>query len=235
MAVAPRQPGVRAPCDGESCFVALQHFSCKSPGCPYDDSHVAVQHFSTPPELFMTTTFNVDALLSAQKAAATEAQVLASTAFAGFEKLVALNLGVARSALTQTTPDLVSALGAKNPTDALAAQASLVKPLAEQAIAYGRSVYAIATDVGSELSKAAEAQVAAGQKQLDAAVDVLSKNAPAGSEPLVSAYKTAVSAGQNAIAVAKSSALKAVEMADKQTHQLVENALSAVKTPSRKK
>jgi hypothetical protein len=35
--------------------------------------------------------------------------------------------------------------------------------------------------------------------------------------------------------MAKSSALKAVEMADKQTTQLVDNALGAVKTPSRKK
>lgn len=183
----------------------------------------------------MNTTFNVDTLLAAHKSATTEAQALASTAFAGFEKLVALNLDVARSALTQTTPDLVSAFGAKNPTDALAAQTSLVKPLAEQAIAYSRSVYAIATDVGAELSKAAEAQAAAGQKQLDAAVEALSKNAPAGSESLVTAYKTALSASQNAIAMAKSSALKAVEMADKQTSQLVENALGAVKTTSRKK
>jgi len=181
------------------------------------------------------TTFNLDTLLAAQKAAALEAQNLATTAFAGFEKLVALNMGLARAALTQTTPDLVSTLGAKNPTDALAAQTSLVKPLAEQAIAYSRSVYAIATDVSAELGKVADAKAAETQKQLDAAVDALSKNAPAGSESLVTAYKTALSASQNAIAMAKSSALKAVEMADKQATQLADTAMSVVKTTPRKK
>lgn len=183
----------------------------------------------------MNTTFNVDTLMAAQKTAATEAQALASTAFAGFEKLVALNMDVARSALTQTAPDLASALSAKNPADALAAQTSLVKPLAEQAVAYGRSVYAIATDLGAELGKAADAKAAEAQKQIDAAVEAMAKNAPAGSEPLVTAYKTALSASQNAIALAKSSAMKAAEMADKQTSQLVENTLGAVKTTSRKK
>lgn len=183
----------------------------------------------------MTTTFNVDTLVAAQKAAATEAQALATKAFAGFEKLVTLNLDVARSALTQTTPDVMASMSAKTPADALAAQTSLVKPLAEQAIAYGRSVYAIAADVGAELSKAAEAQLAAGQKQVDAAVEAISKNAPAGSEQIITAYKTAVSSSQNAIAMAKSSATKAVEMADKQASQLVENVLGAVKTTSSKK
>jgi len=183
----------------------------------------------------MTNTFNADALIAAQKSAATEAQALAATAFSGFEKLVNLNMGVARAALTQTSPDLVSAFGAQNPTDALAAQTSLVKPLAEQAIAYGRSVYEIATDVGTELTKVAEAKAAETQKQMDAAVEAMAKNAPAGSESLVTAYKTALSSGQKAMEMAKSSAQKAVEMADKQASQLVDNAMNSVKTTTRKK
>lgn len=183
----------------------------------------------------MNTTFNVDTLLVAHKNATTEAQAIATTAFAGFEKLVALNLNLARSALTQTSPDLLSAFSAKNPSDALAAQASLVKPMAEQAVAYSRSVYAIAADVGAELSKAAETQAAEGQKQWEATLEALMKNAPAGTESMVAAYKTAMTTSQNAIAVAKSSAMKAVEMADKQARQLTDNAMSVVKTSSRRK
>lgn len=183
----------------------------------------------------MQTTFNVDTLMAANKTAASEAQALAASTFAGFEKLVALNVTMARSALTQTSPDLLSAFSAKNPSDALAAQASMVKPLAEQAVAYSRSVYAIATDVSAELSKVAEAQVVSGQKQMGATLEALLKNAPAGSEPMVTAFKTAVTSSQNAIDMAKSSAMKAVEMADHQTRQLMENAMSVVKTTSRRK
>jgi Zn-dependent protease with chaperone function len=117
----------------------------------------------------------------------------------------------------------------------LAAQASMAKPLAEQAVAYSRSVYAIAADVNATLTKIVEAQAASGQKQMEATIEALLKNAPAGSEPMVAAYKTALTTSQNAIAMAKSSAMKAVEMADKQTKQLTDNALSVVKTHSRLK
>ena len=183
----------------------------------------------------MQTTFNVDTLTAAHKAAASDAQALAASTLAGFEKLVALNLTMARSALTKTSPDLLSAFSAKNPADALAAQASMAKPLAEQAVAYSRSVYAIAADVNATLTKIVEAQAASGQKQMEATIEALLKNAPAGSEPMVAAYKTALTASQNAIAMAKSSAMKAAEMADKQAKQLTDNALSVVKTHSRLK
>jgi hypothetical protein len=52
---------------------------------------------------------------------------------------------------------------------------------------------------------------------------------------MVTAFKTAVTSSQNAIDMAKSSAMKAVEMADHQTRQLMENAMNVVKTTSRRK
>ena len=183
----------------------------------------------------MQTTFNIDALTAAHKTAASDAQALAASSFEGFEKLVALNMSVARTALTQTSPDLLSAFSAKSPSDALAAQASMVKPLAEQAVAYGRSVYTIAADVNAQLTKVAEAQAATGQKQIDATLDAMLQNAPAGSEPMVTAFKTAVTTGQNAIQTAKSSAKKAAEMADQQARQLIDNTMGMVKTTSRRK
>jgi hypothetical protein len=70
---------------------------------------------------------------------------------------------------------------------------------------------------------------------MDATLDALLKNAPAGSEPMVTAFKTAMTTSQNAIDMAKSSALKAVEMADQQARQLMDNAMSVVKTTSRRK
>ena len=183
----------------------------------------------------MTTTLNVEQILAANKAAAAEAQALAATAFAGFEKLVALNLATTKSALFDTTADFTSAFSAKNPTDALAAQASLVKPLAEKTIAYGRSVYAIASATSAELSVAAEGKLAEAQKALGTALDNMAKNAPAGTESVVAVVKSAVTASQNALDSAKASAKKAVEMAEKQAAVVTDNALNAVKTTSRKK
>ena len=181
------------------------------------------------------TTLNVEQILSANKAAVAEAQALAASAFAGFEKLVALNLAATKSALFDTSADFSSAFSAKNPTDALAAQASLVKPLAEKTIAYGRSVYAIASETSAELTAASEAKFAEAQKAATAALENLAKNAPAGTESVVAVVKSAVAASQNALETAKASAKKAVEAAEKQVNAATDNALSAVKTNSRKK
>jgi phasin family protein len=181
------------------------------------------------------TTLNVEQILAANKTAVAEAQALAATAFAGFEKLVALNIAATKSALFDTSADFTSAFSAKNPTDAMAAQASLVKPLAEKSIAYGRSVYAIASETGAELGAAAEAKLAEAQKTATAALENMAKNAPAGTESVVAVVKSAVAASQNALESAKASAKKAVEMAEKQANAVTDNALNAVKTNSRKK
>jgi phasin family protein len=183
----------------------------------------------------MTTTMNIEQILAANKTAAAEAQALAATAFAGFEKLVALNLAATKSALFDTTSDFTSAFSAKNPTDALAAQASLVKPLAEKSLAYGRSVYAIATETGAELSAAAEGKLAEAQKTLATAMDTMVKNAPAGTESLVAVVKSAVAASQNAMDSAKASAKQALATAEKQAATLADNALSSVKTATSRK
>ncbi len=182
------------------------------------------------------TTMNVEQILAANKNAVAEAQALAASAFAGFEKLVALNVAATKSALFDTTGDFTSAFSAKNPTDALAAQTALIKPMAEQAIAYGRSVYAIATETSAELTSATEAKLAEAQKAATAAFDNMAKNAPAGSESVFAVVKSAVTASQNALESAKASAKKAVELAEKQAISATEQALSSVvKTTAKKK
>ena len=115
------------------------------------------------------TTMTVEQILAANKAAMAEAQGVASAALAGFEKLVALNMAATKSALFDTSADFMSAFTAQSPSDALAAQASLVKPLAEKTVAYSRSVYAIATEASAELTKAAEAKAAARIEKRNAA------------------------------------------------------------------
>lgn len=184
----------------------------------------------------MTATLNVEQFVAANKNAVAEAQALAATAFGGLEKLVDLNMATTKAALFQNSGDVFSAFSAKNPADLVAAQAAFVKPLAEQSVAYGRAVYAIASETSAEFAKTAESKFAASQQAMTEAVENLAKNAPAGSETVVAVFKSAMTAGQNAIESAKTSAKKALEVAEKQANAVTDNALSAVKTtPSRKK
>jgi len=179
------------------------------------------------------TTFDFEHFAAATKQSVAEAQGLASSAFLGFEKLVALNLATAKSSLFETSGDFYAVFSAKSPTDALAAHASLAKPIAEKTVAYGRSVMAIATETGAEFTKVAEARIAESQKNFAAALDLLSKNAPSGSDQVVAAIKSAVTAGQQAVDTAKNSVRKVSELIEKQAVSASDAALEAVKASTR--
>ena len=84
-------------------------------------------------------------LLTAQRANVEILFGLTSKAFEGVEKLVELNLQVARAALTEAAETTQAALSVKDAQELLALQAGLLQPAAEKAAAYGRHVYDIAT------------------------------------------------------------------------------------------
>ena len=120
-------------------------------------------------------------VLATQKANAQTIFGLTSKAFEGVEKLVELNLQVAKSALGDAHEAAAAALSAQDVQALLALQASLLQPSAEKAAAYGRQVYDIAAATNAEVVRVAEAQAADAQKTFLSLVDSASKTAPAGS------------------------------------------------------
>jgi phasin family protein len=180
-------------------------------------------------------TLTIENLSSAHKTAFTLAQNMATVLFSSMEKYAELNMGATKSALLETSDDFLSALSATSANDALAAQASLVKPLIEKSISYSRSAYSIAAETNAALVELAESQFAGLQQSMMASVDEMAKSAPAGSESLVTMFKSSVAAGQNAIDTAKQSAKKAMQQAEQQAAAVTDTALQSVKTTTRKK
>lgn len=117
---------------------------------------------------------------------------LTAKAFEGVEKLVELNLNAAKASLEESSVTARQLLSAKDPQEFLSLTTSQLKPRAEKALAYSRQVAAIAAGTGAEFSKVAESQIAETNRKVISLVDEVSKNAPAGSESLVAAFKTAV-------------------------------------------
>ncbi|CAN5917095.1 phasin family protein [soil metagenome] len=136
--------------------------------------------------------------LVSQKSAADMLFGLSTKAFEGFEKLVELNLQVARTSLEEAAESAQSAFAVKDPKDMLAMQTAMFQAMPEKATAYGRHVYSIVAGTTGELRKAAEASAAQSQQTFVAAVDAAVKNAPAGSENVVALVKSAVAAANNA-------------------------------------
>lgn len=145
---------------------------------------------------------------------------LTAKAFEGVEKMVELNLSVAKAALDESANNTQAALSVKDAQELLAMQANLFQPLAEKTAAYSRHLYDIASGTSSEFTKAFEAQSAAAQKQITTLVDSAAQNAPAGSEQAVAMMKGALTAA--------TSAFESVQKAVKQATDLAESNLAAV-------
>ena len=97
-----------------------------------------------------------DQINATNQAAFDTTKALAAKSYAGFEKLVELNMAAAKALMTESFSNAQAALAVKDLQQALALQTSLVAPLAEKSVSYSRHVYGIAVETGAEFSKAAE-------------------------------------------------------------------------------
>lgn len=172
-------------------------------------------------------------ILAAHKANVETLFGLTTKAFEGVEKLVELNLQVAKTALGEAAEATVAALSVKDAQELLALQAGLLQPSAEKAAAYGRHVYEIAAATNAEVTKVAEATLADSQKKFIAVVDTAVKNAPAGTENAVALVKSAVSAANNAYESVHKAAKQAAEVAEANFTAMTNSAVKATSTATK--
>ena len=155
---------------------------------------------------------------------------LTGTAFEGIEKLVELNLQVAKSAIADAASNAKAALSVKDAQELMALQSSLLQPAAEKAAAYSRYVYEIAASTGAEVGRVAEATAADAQAKFMSVVDNAVKNAPAGTENAVALVKSAVAAANNAFESVQKAGKQAAEVADANFQALSQTATRATKS-----
>jgi hypothetical protein len=99
----------------------------------------------------------------------------------------------------------------------------------DKSAAYAQHIQTIVTGSSTEFTKTVEAKTAEAQKALSGVIENMTKNAPAGSESAVAAFKNALTAGQTAFESAQTSAKKAVETAQTNFTAAATQASDAVK------
>jgi phasin family protein len=176
------------------------------------------------------TNFNADQFISVQKANLEAAAGLSQSAFAGFERLVELNLAAGKAAVGESFSNAQGLLTAKTPQELLAAQAALMQPAFEKSVSYGRHLYDIASNTGAEITKAVEEKMAESQAAVQNLVETNLKNAPAGSDVAVSMFKSAFEASQTAADTLKKVAKQAADTAEANFKVASAQAESAVKS-----
>jgi len=180
-------------------------------------------------------TLTPEQILAANKANLETLLGLTNKAFSGVEQLIELNLAAAKAALHDSQNQAQAALSVKDAQQLLALQASMFQPLAEKAVNYNRHLYDIASNTGADFNKAVEGKVAEAQKAFQDMFEAATKNAPAGSEAAIAAFKTAVAAGNNALETVQKAVKQAAEMAEANLKTAADSAVGSTKTGSTRK
>lgn len=180
---------------------------------------------------------NADQVLAYHKANTESLFGLTGTVFAGFEKLVQLNLTAAKATLGEAATTTQTVLSLKDPQEFLSLQTALAQPLAEKSAAYGRHVYDIATATGTEISTVVQQKIKEAQDAQAGLIEALSKNAPAGTEPVVAAFKSSTAAVVGAYESMQKAVKQATDMAEAGFATATATATNAVKasTTARKR
>ena len=164
--------------------------------------------FAIPEQFSAATKTNFETFLAAYTD-------LTNKAFEGVEKVVDLNLNVAKSSLEESATTTKQLLSAKDPQEFFSLSAAQAQPSTEKALAYGRHLASIASSTHAELAKAAEAQIAETNRKVIALVEEVTKNAPAGSENVIAFVKSTIgnaNAGYEQLTKTTKQAVEAMEV-----------------------
>src|ERR1700712_4117474 len=91
---------------------------------------------------------------------------LTGKAFESVEKVIELNMTVAKAALEESTNNARQLLAAKDPQEFIALTTSQVQPNADKATSYSREVMTIVSGLQAEVTKAAENQIGEHSRKL---------------------------------------------------------------------
>ena len=144
------------------------------------------------------------------------------------EKLVGLNLAAMKAAMDESAATTQSMLGIKDAQDALAVGGNLAQPALHKVVGYSRNVYSIVSTAGAEVRKVVEDHIAEGNEKAAQLVEFAAKNAPAGSEPVVSLFRNAVAACNTAYDTFNRATRQAFEAAESNMENATQAAVNAV-------
>jgi phasin family protein len=157
------------------------------------------------------SSFDLEQFLSAQRTTFDRAFGLAGKAFEGFERIIELNLQTVKTTLAENEELVAKAVAAKDPQSLFAVPTTQMPAAMEKLQAYWRHVYEIVSGTQAEFVAAAEARVKQSQHDAEALIDSVAKNAPTGSEAVVSAWKSAIGVASESASAAYDAAKKAAK------------------------
>lgn len=180
--------------------------------------------------------YTPEKIFSAQKSNLDLLQKVSAQVFEGAEKLAALQLRTLRSAADEQFATLSQLLNVRDAEGLAKVQAGLTTPVAqiERAAELNREIYDLVSATQTNIVKLVEQHVESGTKQVQEIVEEVARNAPAGAEPVVTAFKTAVESANSLYENSQKAARQVAEMAEGGITAATNAATQAAKAVSSK-
>lgn len=166
------------------------------------------------------TTLRPEQISTAQKAGVDSFFSLANKLFEGVEKVIELNLQTAKAALAETSANTARIMLAKDPNEWCSIQVTFAGPYAEQVQSYGRHLLEIASSAQAEFLQLAQARYEEHNQRVQKLVDEVTKSAPAGSEAMIAAWKSAITSS--------ATLSESLQRTAQQTAEIAESSLKAL-------
>jgi phasin family protein len=163
-------------------------------------------NFSTPEQFVSMQSANVSAAFS-----------LAQQTLQCFEELAKLNLQAVKTSLAEREQAWQTAFSGKTPVELFVLQANSTQPIAEKMLAYNSHGLDIARNAQTEFLKLFEDSLEQSNARVQQVVDELARNAPAGSEFAVTAFKSVVANANSAYDAVRKATSQAIAMAQATT------------------
>jgi phasin family protein len=130
------------------------------------------------------------------------------------ERAIAVQLEYAKGALSQASLNAKALAGARDVQELLQLRTRIAENALENIMGYSRSLYEVASEAQSELSKLAEERMSSFQKAVTETVDQAAKSAPAGGDLAAAAIKSSLAATTAAFDTFTKAAKHAASFAD---------------------
>ncbi len=172
-------------------------------------------------------------IAAAQKANLETLSGLTDQALHSIEKLVELNMHIAKQSLSESMSNSKKALEVKDIQQLLAHQAEAVQPMAEKIMAYSRHLYELAHETQVSFTKSAEKEFQVNQNKINDLVEDWTKNIPAGPDAAVNTMKQAIASAGNVFESSQKALLHAVELAQTNLSNATSTAEKTIKKAGR--
>ncbi len=152
------------------------------------------------------------------------------------EKFMGLNLQAAKATVENSINNAQHLMLAKDPQEFFATSAQQAQPQTDIVLTYARHLATIASGAHFELSKVAESQISESGRNVTDMINELSKHAPAGSENMISTFKSVIDNTSSGFSQLNRTAKAAVEAMESNVNAASSQiAQATAKTSSRSK